>query len=262
LKIAISGKGGVGKTTIAGILARILSRKGVNVLAIDADPSANLGLTLAIPKDVLNGIIPISENYALIEKKTGARLDSYSVVFRLSFRVDDIVEKYTIKSPDGVNLLVMGSVKGAGEGCACPANALIRSLLRHLIVKRNEAVIVDMEAGVEHLGRGTAEHVDCMLIITEPTVKSMEVAKKIYDLAGKLKIPKIFLVGNKIITEKDKKILSTLDRAKKIIAFVPFDERIKHADAVGNWQIDIDEPSPGISKIQELLEILIEKSVK
>jgi CO dehydrogenase maturation factor len=206
--------------------------------------------------------LPISEDYVLIEKKTGASLDSYGAVFRLSFRVDDIVEKYTIKSPDGVNLLVMGSVKGAGEGCVCPANALVRSLLRHIIVKRNEAVIVDMEAGVEHLGRGTAEHVDCMLIVTEPTVKSIDVAKKIYDLAIKLKIPDIFLVGNKITTEKDEEILSTINRDKKILLFIPFDERIRDADAFGNWRIDIDEPSPGISKIQELLEILIEKSMR
>ena len=260
MKIAISGKGGVGKTTIAGIMAQTLAKRGFKVLAIDADPNANLGLTLGIPLEVVQKIVPISENSNLIREKTGVGPESYGKIFRLSFRVDDIVDNFAVKSPSGVNLLIMGTVKSAGEGCTCPANALIRALLRHILVRRDEFVIVDMEAGIEHLGRGTAEYVDCMLIVLEPNLKSIETAKKICNLSRELKIRNIFLVGNKIFDTNDEAIIKeAYGDTGALLGFIPYDEKIKKADAEGDWSIDSIRNSEGISKVQELMNKIIDK---
>jgi len=200
MKIAVTGKGGVGKTVVAGVLANFFVEKSFKVLAIDADPSPNLAITLGIPLDQANKIVPISENTQLIEQKTSTGIGG---VYRLTFSVDDIVEKFSVKSPYGVNLLVMGTIKSAGSGCMCPANAVLRELLRHLLVERDEAVVMDMEAGVEHMGRGTAKHVDTMLIVTDPSLKSMETARKIHSLAMDTGVQKIFVVGNKVADSEE-----------------------------------------------------------
>ncbi|MBS7637252.1 AAA family ATPase, partial [Candidatus Bathyarchaeota archaeon] len=164
MKVAVCGKGGVGKTLVAGGLAYAFAKKNFKTIAIDADPSPNLALTLGLSSDEASRILPISENKQLIEAKTGT---GYAGVFRLTFTVDDIVREYAVMTPLGVNLIVMGTVRSVGAGCTCPANAVVRSLLRHLIVERGEAVVLDMEAGVEHMGRGTARHVDVMLIVAD-----------------------------------------------------------------------------------------------
>lgn len=259
MKVAISGKGGVGKTTIAGIMSRILVKRGFKVLAVDADPNANLGLTLGFPPEVVRKIVPLSENVKLIKEKTGVGPESYGAIFRLSFTVDDIVDEFAMGSPDGVSLLIMGTVRSAGEGCACPANALIRALLRHILVKREEFVIVDMEAGIEHLGRGTAEHVDCMLIVVEPNLKSIETAKRIYTLARELRIRNVFVVGNQVLDENDEAIIKkAYGDTGGMLGFIPYDERIRRADAEGKWLIDLD--SEAAAKIRELTNMLIEKT--
>ena len=176
MKVAVTGKGGVGKTVIAGTLACLLQKKGFEVLAVDADPNPNLSYTLGLARGEAEKIVPISENSELIEEKTGAEPRSYDSVFKLNFTVDDIIEKYAVRTPLGVNLLVMGVVREAAAGCMCPANHLLRMLLRHLLVQREEAVVADMEAGTEHLGRGTAEHVGGMLVVVEPSAKAFETA--------------------------------------------------------------------------------------
>ena len=171
VKIAVSGKGGVGKTLVAGVLAGFFAKKKLKVLAIDADPSPNLALTLGIPIDKARKIIPVSENVKLIESKTKTNFEG---VYRLSFSVNDVIKDFSVKSPSNVNLLVMGTVKSAGSGCTCPANTVVRALLRHLFLERNEVVVMDMEAGVEHLGRGTAKRMDTMLIVSESSFKSID----------------------------------------------------------------------------------------
>jgi len=257
LKIAVSGKGGVGKTLVSGTLAGYFAKKGFKVMAIDADPSPNLALTLGIPVEEANQIVPISENDELLESKT--RTD-YPGVYKLHFTVDDIVEKNGMKSPYGVNLLVMGTVKSAGGGCACPANAVIRELLRHLIVERDEVVVVDMEAGVEHLGRGTASQVDIMLIVADSSRKSLEIAKKIYGLAKDLKIKDVFIVGNGVRDSEEKELIAdfTEKNGLPLLALIPYDETVMKADRVGETPLKYAETSKGIAAIQGIGEKLLQ----
>ena len=161
MKIAISGKGGVGKTLLASLLCKTFAEAGYSVIAIDADPDANLASTLGFPN--ADKIIPISDMKELAEERTGARGGQLGSFFKLNPKVDDLPEKYSQKH-DGLRLMVMGRVKKGGTGCYCPENALLQALLTHLLIARDEVVILDMEAGIEHLGRGTAKAVDKLIL--------------------------------------------------------------------------------------------------
>ena len=254
MKIAVSGKGGVGKTLIAGGLAYGFSKRGLKTIAIDADPSPNLALTLGLSPEEAHKILPISENKALIESKTDT---GYSGVFRLSFTVDDIVQDFSVKTPFGVNLIVMGTVRSVGSGCTCPANAVVRALLRYLVVERNEVVILDMEAGVEHMGRGTAQHVDTMLVVADANMKSLEVAKRIHDLATSAGIKQVFLVGNKIGREIQKDNIRKFAEKNglEVLDFVPFDQNVVEVEMRGETPLKYSE-SPAIRAIRDLSEKL------
>jgi len=260
MKIAVSGKGGVGKTLIAGVLANFFVKKGYKVLAIDADPSPNLALTLGMSIDEASKIVPVSENTQLLESKTST---GFAGVYRLSFSVDDIVEKFAVRSPYGVNLLVMGTVRSAGGGCTCPANAVVRALLRHLFVERDEVVVMDMEAGVEHMGRGTAEHVDIMLIVADPSLKSMETARKIYGLAAEAGIKKVFIIGNKIRNPSESELIQRFAADSKIptLDLIPHDEQILKADMQGESPLKYAEDSVGIATIQKIGEKLLKHKI-
>jgi len=258
VKIAVSGKGGVGKTLIAGGLARSFANKGLKAIAIDADPSPNLALTLGLSPEEARKILPISENKELIESKTGT---GYSGVFRLSFTVDDVVREFSVKTPFGVNLIVMGTVQSMGSGCTCPANAVVRALLRHLVVERNEVVIVDMEAGVEHMGRGTAQHVDVMLVVTDANLKSLETANRIHKLAANTGIKQVFLVGNKIENKTQKQTVENFAEKNtlKILDFVPFDQKVVEAEMRGETPLKYRK-SEAVRAIERLCEKLTAKN--
>jgi len=256
LKIAVSGKGGVGKTLIAGVLAEFLARKGFKVLAIDADPTPNLALTLGIPLEKTNEIVPISENSQLIEEKTQTGVRG---VYNLSFTVEDIVERFSVKSPYNVNLLVMGTVRSAGAGCMCPANTVIRALLHHLLVKQDEAVVMDMEAGLEHMGRGTAEHVETMLVVTDPSLKSMETAKKLWRLAVEAGIKRVFTIGNKVSDPNEGTLIEKFAADNKIplLGLIPNDEEIFEADVRGETPLKHAKAAKGVACIQRIGEKLL-----
>jgi CO dehydrogenase maturation factor len=259
MKIAVSGKGGVGKTLIAAALARGFVNRGLKTIAIDADPSPNLALTLGLSAEEARKIVLISENKELVESKTGT---GYSGVFRLSFTVDDVVREYSVNTPFGVNLIVMGTVRSMGSGCMCAANAVVRALLRYLIVERNEVVILDMEAGVEHIGRGTASHVDALLIVVDSNLKSLEVAKRIYDLAIKAGMKQIFLVGNRVMDDAQKDAIRSFaeKNSLSILSFVPFDARIMDADMRGETPLKQKEIE-AVKIIDDICETLIKKNI-
>lgn len=261
MKIAVSGKGGVGKTLIAGALACSFVNKGLKTIAIDADPSPNLALTLGLSLEKAREIMPISENKELVESKTSTE---FSGVYRLSFTVDDIVRDFSVETPCKVNLIVMGTVRSMGSGCTCAANAVIRALLRHLVVERDEVVLLDMEAGIEHLGRGTAKQVDIMLIITDSSIKSLETAKNIHKLAKDAGIKQVILIGNKVANELQRDAIKKFagNNSLNILDFVPFDEQVVRAEMQGETPLKY-EKSSAVQNIEKLgmkiIQIIQEK---
>jgi len=264
LKIAVAGKGGVGKTLIAGTLARLLAQGGFRVLAVDADPSMNLAYALGIPLDTASKIVPITENKRLIEERTGAKLGSaFNIFISLTPTVNDIAERYGVVGSDGVRLLVMGTVRSGGSGCMCPANSLMRALIRHITLMKKDAVVMDMEAGLEHLGRATVRGFDALLCVVEPGAQSIETAYRIKQLAKDINIREILAVGNKVMTGKDEKFIKkSLARIElDLICTVPFDQNIVRADALRIAAIDYSPSSPAIASIRKLEELLREKYV-
>ncbi|MEM3593319.1 MAG: AAA family ATPase [Candidatus Jordarchaeaceae archaeon] len=257
LKIAVAGKGGVGKTTVAGSLARLFGRDGLNVFAIDADPSMNLYKALGIPRENMKTITPISEMNDLVEERTGVKPGSLGGVFILNPKVSDIPDRFKVTGPDGVHLLVMGTVTQPSGGCMCPSNALIRALLSHIILKRDEVVVLDMEAGIEHLGRGTAKGVDAMLIVVEPGSRSLDLARRIKELAEGL-VKKLFIVGNKVSNEEEAKFLekASKDLGLELIALIPYDREIIKADLQDAAPLDVAPDSASIKQIMKIKERL------
>ena len=198
MKILIAGKGGTGKTTIAALLSYIFSDEGFNVLAIDTDSVPNLALSLGIPLEVSRNIIPLVKNDKLVEEKTGAKPgEGWGLLFSLTPDVRDIIYNYSLKVRDNLRLLVVGSIDSSKEGCLCPAIALARALLRHLLLSEKEVVIVDSEAGAEVFGRGLAEKFEYMLCICEPTIKSIDICSKLCKMGEQLGIRNIVVVINK-----------------------------------------------------------------
>ena len=227
MKIAISGKGGTGKTVLASFLCKVFVEHGYSVIAIDADPDSNLAATIGFshPEE----ITPISELSDLIEERTGARPGQAASLFKLSPKVDDIPERYSAEY-QGIKLMVMGRIKRGGTGCYCPEGALLRALLAHLLLARNEVVILDMEAGIEHLGRGIAKAVDKLIVVTEPGRRSIETAQRIDKLAKDIGLPSIAVVGNKIRSQVEKEFLiSSLPRFE-FLGFIPYDQALIDAD--------------------------------
>jgi CO dehydrogenase maturation factor len=257
MKVAVSGKGGVGKTLIAAGLARGFVERGLKTIAIDADSSPNLALTLGLPTEEARKIIPISENKELVASKTDT---GYAGVYRLQFSVDDIVKDYSVSTPFGVNLIVMGTVHSMGAGCMCAPNAVIRALLRHLVVERDEAVVLDLEAGVEHIGRGTAMQVDALLIIVDANLKSLEIAKHIHDMAKAAGMRQLYLVGNRVMDEAQREAISSFAEKNglSLLAFVPFDQKVIEADMVGETPLKNREIE-AVKTIDNICELLLKK---
>jgi len=261
LKIAVAGKGGVGKTTIAATLARLLGRDGLTVLAIDADPTMNLALALGISPAVTKTIVPISDNPDLIEERTGARPGETSgAVFNLTPRVEDLASKFGVPAPDSTRLLVLGTVKSAGSGCMCPANALLRALLRHVLLEKGEAVVMDMEAGLEHLGRGVIRGVDVVLTVLEPRPSSVQVHRNITALAGQLGIRTIMPVGNKIMDATEEEFLRREIEASghKLVAAIPYDANIIRAEMAHTALLEFAPDTHSVKVMDELKRMLIE----
>jgi len=259
LKIAVAGKGGVGETTVAGTLARLLARSGLKVLAIDVDPAMNLFYSLGVSYELFSSLKPISENFELIMERTSfSSSPSLGAMIRLNPKVDDIVDKYGIYGPDDIRLLVLGTVKSAESGCMCPANALLKALMRHLVLERDEVVILDMEAGLEHLGRGTARGVTTMMIVVEPGRQSVEAARRIAELTAGLNISRIMAVGNKISRAEEREFLErSMDGlGVPLVGMIPFDRNLLEADLTQTAPIDYSE-SPAVLAIMDIRDWLL-----
>ncbi len=227
MKIAISGKGGVGKTLLASLLSKVFAKSGYSVLAIDADPDTNLAASLGFPHP--ETIVPISEMKELIAERTGAQPGQREVYFRLNPKVDDLPEKYW-REIDGIKLMVMGRTKPGGSGCYCPENTLLKALITHLLLARDEVIIMDMEAGIEHLGRATAGAVDKLIMVVEPGRRSIETAHTINGLAQDIGLHNMAVVGNKVRSQSDREFLISSLATFEFLGFIPYDQAIVDAD--------------------------------
>lgn len=240
MKLAVSGKGGVGKTTFASLMIRTLNAEGKRVLAIDADPDANLAAGLGIADS--ETIVPISEMEDLIFERTGAKPGSIGGYFKLNPKVDDLPDALSVGF-EGIQLMRLGGIKKGGSGCICPESALLRALVMHIVLARDEVVVMDMEAGIEHLGRATAKAVDKLIVVVEPGRRSIDTAAHIRKLAAEIGLSHIAVVGNKIRGEKDQKFLKTHLEDFEFLGFLPYDDALIEADLNGTSPFDVDAPS-------------------
>ena len=252
MKIAVVGKGGVGKTLVAGTLARYFA-KDFEVLAIDNDPSMNLIYSLGMDPSLRDKIIPISEMDKLVEERTMIS-GADSGIYNANPHVSDIPDKFKIRGPDNLQILVLGTIDNPSTGCLCSANVLVRTILADLILNRNEVVIIDFEAGLEHLGRGTAKGIDTMLIVTGPYRKSLDLSEKILKLSRKMNIKKNFLIGNMVTGDKSTSIIQKWAEKNdiEIIGMVPHDPQIADCELDGRTPYDSIPNSNGMKELKNI----------
>jgi len=250
MKIAISGKGGVGKSTLAAALALLLAERGDKVIAVDADPDANLAQALGISEEEQAKIVPIARRAALIEERTGAKVNQYGQMFKINPRVDDIAGEYAY-AHRGVALLVLGAIERGGGGCACAESILLKALVTDLVLFKGETLVMDMEAGVEHLGRATAQGVDEMLVVVEPGQRSMETARRIIRMTAEIGLPDPVFVINKSTGARDEDFArgglaeaaaTEGKRAPEIVGVIPYSDEIRDSDRDGAAVIDAVGP--------------------
>lgn len=232
MKLAVAGKGGVGKTTISSLLAGAYSAAGRRVIAIDANPDTNFATALGISAEEASQITPIAKMNELIEERTGSKPGSAAPIFKLNPKVDDIPDQFSVKKGN-ISLLIMGDVKIGGGGCVCPESTLLKALLSHLLLARDDVVIMDMDAGLEHLARGTAKAVDAFIIVVEPGQRSIQTARAVQKLAGDLGIQQCYVVGSKVRGEQDRKYIEDNLPDFEILGFIDYDPQITDADRQG-----------------------------
>jgi CO dehydrogenase maturation factor len=237
MKLAISGKGGVGKSTLAAAIALLLARRGRKVLAVDADPDANLAASLGIPAETRAQIVPIARQVALVEARTGAQAGRFGQMFKMNPEVADIADTYAWRH-NGVALLVLGAVTRGGGGCACPENVLLKALVSNVVLHRDEALVLDMEAGIEHLGRGTTRGVDTLLIVVEPGQRALDTARTVQALGRDLGLRRFRIVANKITGPADEAFVRAAFPGEDLLGVIPYSDQLHAADRDGRSVLD------------------------
>ena len=257
MKLAIAGKGGVGKTTLAALLAYIYAGQGQTAIAIDADPAASLANALGLPPELAAQAHPIAEMDALIEERTGAKPGTVGGYFKLNPRVDDIPDRFSVMHR-GVKLLRLGSIRGGGAGCICPESAMLKALVTHLVLYQNETLIMDMEAGLEHLGRATAGAVDAFIAVAEPGRRSLDTAHRIQQLAAEIGVKTVYLVANKVHDDAELEFVRSSADGLMFTGWLPFDDAAGDADRRG---IAIYDASPKLVEAAQRIAANLKPSV-
>lgn len=251
MKLAITGKGGVGKTTLASTLARLYAAEGRNVLAADVDPDANLGLALGMTEEEVNSIVPVSKMKELAKERTAA--NESNTFYKLNPQVSDLPDKLA-REINGVKLLVMGTVDTGGSGCVCPEHVMLKAMLSSLVLRRDDVVIMDMEAGLEHLGRGTASVMDQFIVVIEPGARSIQTYTRIKQLARDIGITRVRVVANKVRDESDRQFLRERIPAEDLLGFISYNAEVIDADRSGRSPYDVS-PS-ALEEIRNIKAIL------
>jgi CO dehydrogenase maturation factor len=258
MKIAISGKGGVGKTTLSALLAQVYADAGRTVLAVDADPSPCLAGALGFPEEKMEALHPISEMDDLIYERTGAKPGTTGGFFTINPRVDDIPDRFSVAYRD-VRLLEMGAVDIGGSGCICPESAMLKTLFTHLLFRKDDVLILDMYAGVEHLGRSTVDFVDAMLIVVEPTRRSLGTATQIKSLAEDIGLRRFWLVGNKVRDEDEAAFLLSETPGIPVLGMLPANMGVQEADRLG---VPVYDHVPELRSAAEKIAFALEAQIK
>lgn len=250
-RIAISGKGGSGKTTISGTLARLAGRRLGHVLAVDGDPNPNLGRAMGVQYDGVWPLLPT--NLMKIEEVDGKR------VSKLALPVQQILTEHTVAGPDGVQLLALGEVDEPGKGCLCSRHGMVREIVGAAVEEADQAVILDMEASLEHMRRGTVRHVDKLLVVTEPYYRALESAGRLIKLAREMGIKQIYGVANKVRTPAEEAVVLNYFKSLEIpvIAVIPFDETVTAADLEGKPVLDYNPQAPSMRAVAGMLDRLM-----
>ena len=255
MKLAITGKGGVGKTTLTALLAQVYADQGRDVLAVDADPSPCLAGALGFPDELRGKLHPIAEMDDLIYERTGAKKGQIGGFFTINPRVDDIPERFSVVHR-GVRLLESGSVELGGSGCICPEAAILKTLFTHLLFRDDDVLLLDMYAGVEHLGRATVDFVDAMIVVVEPTRRSLGTAAQIKKLANDIGLHRLYLVGNKVRNDEERVFLEAETPDLPVLGFLPADLKVQEADRLG---IPVYDHVP---ELKEAAQVMTEKLTK
>lgn len=258
MKLAISGKGGVGKTTLTALLAQVYADQGRDVLAVDADPSPCLAGALGFSDMLRAKLSPISEMDALIEERTGAKPGTVGGFFTINPRVDDIPERFSVTNR-GVRLLEMGAVDLGGSGCICPESAMLKTLFTHLLFRDDEVLVLDMYAGVEHLGRATVDFVDAMIVVVEPTRRSLGTAVQIKKLAHDIGLKRLWLVGNKVMNDDESTFLRNESPGLPVLGILPADTAVQEADRLG---IAVYDHVPTLRQAAEQIAAKLETAIE
>jgi CO dehydrogenase maturation factor len=252
MKVAVVGKGGVGKTTLTAALARRQAQLGRPVVAVDADPDGNLASALGVA--LADMPEPIALMKDLIRERTDSKNEGGGLMFKINPKVDDLPERFSVKVA-GINLLVLGTVEHGGKGCLCPETALLKALMQHLLLRISDDVLLDMEAGLEHVGRASAKGVDAMIAVVEPGMRSVQTAMRVHRLAKDIGIDKTFVVANKISRPQQSKALALALPGQTILGTLPYCEELGEADLDGRpADIENGEFRAAVDNIAEKLQ--------